>query len=51
MYLLTRIFEVIKQSLSVTKNIQIFVAEEFINELRRNYVEQHVYEFNGIVID
>ena len=37
------IFEVIKQSLSVTKDIQIFVAEELIEELRRNGVEHHVY--------
>ena len=42
------IFEVIKQSLSVTKDIQIFVAEELIEELRRNGVEHHVYEFNGL---
>lgn len=41
------IFEVIKQSLSVTKDIQIFVAKELIVELRRNGVEHHVYEFNG----
>ena len=42
------IFEVIKQSLSVTKDIQIFVAEELIEELWRNGVEHHVYEFNRL---
>ena len=41
-----RIFEVIEQSLIETKDVQIFVAEALINELRRN-VKHHVYEFNG----
>ena len=42
-----RIFEIIKQSLNVTKDIQIFVAKELIEELERNGTEHHVFEFNG----
>ncbi len=42
-----RIFEVINQSLSVTKYIQIFVTKELIEELQRNGAEHHVYPFNG----
>ena len=42
-----KIFEVIRQSLSETKDIQIFVANKLIKELQGNGVKHHVYEFNG----
>ena len=43
-----KIFEIIKQTLSTTKDIQIFVAEELIYELRKNGVKHHVYNFKGL---
>lgn len=43
-----RIFQVIKQALSATKDIQIFIAQELIYELQKNGAKHHVYQFNGI---
>lgn len=42
------IFEIIRNSLNETKDIQIFIANKLLDELKKNGYQHHVYQFNGL---